>query len=174
MNVPLPNTLKQHHQSLLITRLYFTHASFLTIPNPHPHRCQTKEQVGHTNFFVFSFSSTVFYEGYPTYITLNILPIYGEIIILEERCHWKQEVTLAACSVAAIGVGVGEELSPSVLTSCLKGFVQWYMWLPTRLSKQWAHYIKAVCNIWHVNRIWNFHVHHALAWFTDVNSLKRV
>lgn len=34
VNVRLPNTLKQHHQSLLITRLYFTHAFFLTIPNP--------------------------------------------------------------------------------------------------------------------------------------------
>lgn len=143
-------------------------------PTPIPIDAKQRNRLAVQTSLCFFFSSTLFYEGYPTYITLNILPIYSEIVILEERCHWKQEVTLAACSVAAIGVGVGEELSPSALTSCLKGFVHWYMWLPTRLSKRWAHYIKAVCNIWHVNRIWNFHVHHALAWFTDVHSLKRV
>lgn len=59
VNVPLPSTLKQHHQSLLITRLYFTHA-FFPIPNPHPHRCQTKEQVGQYKLLCVSFSSTVF------------------------------------------------------------------------------------------------------------------
>lgn len=40
---------------------------------------------------------------------------------------WKQKVTLAAGAVVAIGVGVEEDLSASVLISGLKGFVGWYM-----------------------------------------------
>lgn len=125
--------------------------------------------------FFFSSFSIVFNKGDPIYITLSTIQIYGKIVKLEEGCHANKarEITLGCLRGSCCWSWSWGKLLLLFLEG-VKGVVHLYIWLPIRLSKWWAHYIKTVCNKQHVSRIWNFmyvlHLHGLLM----LNSLKRV